>query len=416
MKKLTIILIALFMVSCARAQTKQPCSACLPQGIWFSTQAQIDNFQTNYPWCTEIEGDVSIWSIGVDITNLNGLSVLTSIGGYLAIGNIPWGGNFSLTSLSGLDNLTSIGGYLKIEKNTSLTSLTGLEGLTSIGDYLSIRDNYTLTSLIGLEGLTSIVGGLSIIYNDALTNLKGLDNLTSIGGGFDIYSNDALTSLTGMENLASVGGSLTIGYNGVLTSLTVLDNLKSVGVSLAIYENDALTNLVGLDNIAFIGGGLSITSNDALTSLTGLDNIEANTIQALMVWGNPSLSECDILSICDYLAVPYGTVEIHDNATECNSPEEVKARCKFGFEDHTTSVYHINIYPNPSYNTITLSTHNTPYKNTTLTIYNISSQKHIQHQITENQTVVDVSELPQGIYFMHIADERTVQVGKFIKQ
>jgi S-formylglutathione hydrolase FrmB len=55
-----------------------PCS-CLPQGITFTNQAQIDNFQTNYPGCTEIEGDVTI--AGDDITNLNGLSVLTSIGG-----------------------------------------------------------------------------------------------------------------------------------------------------------------------------------------------------------------------------------------------------------------------------------------------------------------------------------------------
>ena len=32
--------------------------ACLPDGIKFSTQADIDNFQTNHSNCTEIEGDV----------------------------------------------------------------------------------------------------------------------------------------------------------------------------------------------------------------------------------------------------------------------------------------------------------------------------------------------------------------------
>jgi len=54
---------------------------CLPEGITFSTQEQIDNFQTNYPNCTEIEGGVMI--TGNDITNLDGLSVITSIGEYL---------------------------------------------------------------------------------------------------------------------------------------------------------------------------------------------------------------------------------------------------------------------------------------------------------------------------------------------
>ncbi len=35
-------------------------SPCLPEGITFTTQAQIDNFQLNYPGCTEIEGDMKI--------------------------------------------------------------------------------------------------------------------------------------------------------------------------------------------------------------------------------------------------------------------------------------------------------------------------------------------------------------------
>jgi hypothetical protein len=35
-------------------------SQCLPEGITFTTQEQIDNFQTNYPGYTEIEGDVNL--------------------------------------------------------------------------------------------------------------------------------------------------------------------------------------------------------------------------------------------------------------------------------------------------------------------------------------------------------------------
>ena len=50
---------------------------CLPEGITFTTQEEIDNFQSNYPGCNEIEGDVEI--NGDDITNLNGLNVLTSM-------------------------------------------------------------------------------------------------------------------------------------------------------------------------------------------------------------------------------------------------------------------------------------------------------------------------------------------------
>ncbi|RLD23011.1 MAG: hypothetical protein DRI54_07895, partial [Bacteroidetes bacterium] len=51
-------------------QTLTISQTCLPEGITFSTQAEIDNFQTNYPGCTEISGVVTIK--GNNITNLDG--------------------------------------------------------------------------------------------------------------------------------------------------------------------------------------------------------------------------------------------------------------------------------------------------------------------------------------------------------
>ncbi len=130
-------------------EVEEACDAiasCLPEGIVFTTQTQIDSFQINYPGCTEIEGDVGIGlPLGTDITNLYGLNVLNTIEGDLIILC-----NSSITDLTGLDNLTSIGGNLTIIYNNALTSLRGLENLTSIGGgfgYMAI----TVTTLIGLE-------------------------------------------------------------------------------------------------------------------------------------------------------------------------------------------------------------------------------------------------------------------------
>ena len=102
MKKIITLLIPLhawLLIFHAEAQS------CLPEGITFTTQEHIDSFQVNYPGCNAIEGDVQIT---YNITNLNGLSVLTSIGGDLAI---YYNG---LTNLTGLEGLTSIGGGLEI--------------------------------------------------------------------------------------------------------------------------------------------------------------------------------------------------------------------------------------------------------------------------------------------------------------
>ncbi|MDB4303640.1 hypothetical protein N9934_02500 [Desulfosarcina sp.] len=75
MRKLSIILANLLFYQLILIS--QP---CLLEGITFSTQEQIDNFQTNYPNCTEIEGGVLIE--GNDITNLEGLNVLEIVYGY----------------------------------------------------------------------------------------------------------------------------------------------------------------------------------------------------------------------------------------------------------------------------------------------------------------------------------------------
>ena len=80
MKKL-FLFVALLIVIHSNVFTQ----GCLPQGITFTAQEEIDNFQTNYPGCTEIEGDVTI--TGDNITNLYGLSVLTAVDGFLYIYN-----------------------------------------------------------------------------------------------------------------------------------------------------------------------------------------------------------------------------------------------------------------------------------------------------------------------------------------
>lgn len=101
--RLYLLLVVLFMVNSVIAQSDQPCIPCLPQGITFTTQSQIDSFPINHPNCTEIEGNLG--ANGNDITNLNGLSGLTSLGGNLHIISCH-----NLSSLTGLNNVTSIGG------------------------------------------------------------------------------------------------------------------------------------------------------------------------------------------------------------------------------------------------------------------------------------------------------------------
>ncbi len=389
MKKIWII--TCMLIFCQITANSQP---CLSDGITFSTQQQIDNFQTNYPNCTEIEGYMIIYGNG--ITNLSGLSVVTSIGGFLRIGFREYG-NPNLTSLSGLEGLTSIGGDLLIYGNLALTSLTGLDNLSIINGDLYFGTsgmlgvsvgNPLLANLTGLANLASIGGDLSIRNTLVLTSLTGLEGLTSIGGNIYIGGNDALTGLTGLEGLTSIGGGLIIGGlsggNPTLTSLEGLENVVSIGGSIYIWSTLSLTSLTGLDNVTSIGGDLSIKYNDFL-------------------------STCEVQSICNYLVNPNGNINIHDNAPGCNSQEEVEEACLNTMVEELNAIENHSIYPNPVTNEATFSSN----KITSFELYDLMGVLIIRGKNKK----VDMSNMNPGIYFVIGFDKNInpLYKGKIIK-
>jgi hypothetical protein len=83
--------------------------------------------------------------------------------------------------------------------------------------------------------------------------------------------------------------------------------------------------------------------------------------------------------------------------------------------DFTLSIT-LQIYPNPTSTSITVELPTTPRKNTSLTIYNLNGQQLITHLITEPRTVIDVSGLPKGFYFVKVVDAGKVMIGKVVKE
>ncbi len=47
---------------------------------------------------------------------------------------------------------------------------------------------------------------------------------------------------------------------------------------------------------------------------------------------------------------------------------------------------------------------------------NLNGQEIIVQQIEESITIIDICNLPSGIYFVKLTNNLTVQVGKFIKK
>jgi len=195
--------------------------------------------------------------------------------------------------------------------------------------------------------------------------------------------------------------------------------VTSIGSGLTIADNDALTSLSGLDNVTSLGYGMGIERNNALTSLSGLDNIDANSITDLTISWNNNLSTCEVQSVCDYLISPTGSIEIHDNATGCNSQQEVEDACdtlsigELYFNDFLT------VSPNPFTTSTTLSYTLEKPENVQCAIYNVQSQIVYMMQEKqdkgEQQVQWNADGLPAGMYYFRIQAGDKVGGGKMVK-
>lgn len=377
--------------------------------LLFSSQAQIDEFKVNYPNCTDFDGDIVI--SGAGIINLYGLSELNSIDGNLQFLYVS-----GLTNMFGLEGLTTIGGSLLIIENYTLSNLMGLTSLSSVGAEVAIYNNVNLTRVNGLDSLSSVGLGFTISSNAVLNEVPGLNKLAVVGGNFIIENNPSLTDITGLYSLSEVMGNLSLDDLETLESVTGLEGLTSVGGDLSLEFNTILNDLSALDGLTSIGGDLNIRSNYALTTLAGLDNIDAGSINNLLMYSNTSLSTCEVLSICQYLASPNGTITISNNATGCDTQGEIEDAC-VGVDIYEPSTMdEVLIYPNPATSAIMIQTTGMPSDNSTITVLNTGGQLLIEQALTEAVTSIDISSFPPGVYFVKIRGRNSISVQKMIKQ
>jgi hypothetical protein len=87
----------------------------------------------------------------------------------------------------------------------------------------------------------------------------------------------------------------------------------------------------------------------------------------------------------------------------------------FGVNDLLSNSTHLKIYPIPSFDKITIQTSD-PQASDQLSILNLKGQELIHQTIIKPSTQIDISNLPIDVYFVRLTNDKTVEVGKFIKQ
>ncbi|HHS95786.1 MAG TPA: T9SS type A sorting domain-containing protein, partial [Phaeodactylibacter sp.] len=274
-----------------------------------------------------------------------------------------------------------------------------------------------ITNLNGLIEIKNIQGKLKIESNESLPNLAGLDSLSFVGDNFEIINNNSLFSLSGLGNTHTISGKLKIENNDNLQNLTGLDSLHYIQGNLLIKNNQSLASIENLQNLDSIAGYLVVAYNPTLTSLHGLQNIAPQSIQSqipvnpdIAIYQNPELSTCHVTSICEAIALPQTTTNIHSNAPGCASLYEVEVACPniVIISTDTPKKQSLHVYPNPVHHTLTIQSSATQ----SIQLYNAYGIFIKTINLSEGQNTVDLSHLPQGLYLLTIQDGTSIKILK----
>ena len=363
-----------------------------PSFLTLTTQQEIDDFALNYPDCDGTGLSLDINNEITQITNLNGLSQLTTLsnlGIYFT----------NATDLSGLDNLTTVLFNLRILGNRDLLNLNGLQSLESVGNEFRIVLNDELLSLDGLNGLTEIIGNLDISVNPELQSLSGLNNLTRVRGSVEIKSHPNLTDLLGLESLTEVG-------------LSPADRLY-------IFNNPLVESLAGLENLGTVNGTFELRSNDNLASITELSLLETVT-EAINFQRNNQLSFCAIDVICNNLENSSVEFIFEDNSEGCSSIQEVEESCRQLSISDVSLSEEIVFLPNPVSEILTITVNEAieiqQIKIFTITGEEVFTISEISAGSARDMTTIDLSGLTTGVYLLQAMTTKGTLTRKIVKE
>jgi hypothetical protein len=197
----------------------------------------------------------------------------------------------------------------------------------------------------------------------------------------------------------------------------IYDTLTGIWTTATLSEPRSFSQInaaVTCGNAYFVGGGVLDLNTYSWTSASGtidIYNWQTN------VWTTDNLSEPlfnhEVAGVKDHLIVAGGGIS---SAPWVTSQVEifVDAGCQFpsGIPFSQTQTGLLQVYPNPSSDIITVETDSPGH----FSILNFSGQEIMTLQVTGPKIQIDISNLPGGIYFVRVTDERTVEFGKFIKE
>ena len=227
----------------------------------------------------------------------------------------------NLTNLDGLSNLSSIGGYFYLYNN-KITDTSGLSSLSSVGGVFNISYN-TIFNLDGLTSLNSVAGLVKIYHNPQLDDISGLTNLVGVDGK-KIY-----IDTTGYAVKADSTGSLCASRWDLYSATgNIADDMRTLcdGYTYVASDADRLRDVLGkrcnVDSLTFYSNFVESTGTyNGNISCTALEDAEMSGFAGLLeVNGNFALEDSNITTVDELIRLKSvtGNISIQNNANLTN--------------------------------------------------------------------------------------------------
>jgi hypothetical protein len=160
-----------------------------------------------------------------------------------------------------------------------------------------------------------------------------------------------------------------------------------------IYIGDTFNNRVRKLNIS-LGMVINLAGSGSPGFVNGADTIARfNYPRGIVAGNNDMVYVADFNNNCIRLIAPV--------ITEVNN---------------LNSFNSISIYPNPASNKVTIDVCSYSTSENNLAVYNINGLELFNQPLLKEETIIDVSDLPIGIYFMKLVIDNKTTVKKIIKQ
>ena len=144
-----------------------------------------------------------------------------------------------------------------------------------------------------------------------------------------------------------------------------------------------------------------------------LGSVNRQEVYQVEIFDNPNLATCESFGLCNYLENG-GSATIYNNASGCNSKDEVLDACQLvPVEEASYYDQIVKVSPNPTQGRVFIE--GLPTTDAKLRIVTITG-KVLQDRLKMEQNWIDLSTLKNGIYFLTIHIDDQVVVKRIVKQ